>query len=119
MPKILVADDDAEIRVTIAEALEVEGFHVIQAESRESAISALKANEDVLLAIVDVNMAGGGGLSVATFISEKESLSRVLVILITGEIPSPRPEGVDHVLLKPFRISELLRLAFEWCGRQL
>ena len=62
-PKILVADDDEQIRTSLSDILLIQGYAVVQAESGSEALrKANEASPDVIL--LDVNMPEMDGIDV-------------------------------------------------------
>jgi CheY-like chemotaxis protein len=64
MPKILVVDDSASVRVEVATLLDGAGFAVVTAEDGFEALARLETVPDIDLVILDVNMPGKDGLDV-------------------------------------------------------
>src|SRR6266481_1895521 len=78
---VLVADDDAAIRLVLRHRLEAAGHHVEETADSASTLEALKSNRfDV--ALVDIMMPGPGGLEVLS--AAREAKARTLVIVITA-----------------------------------
>ena len=61
--RILIADDDSEVRLGAAELLDALGF-VLQAESGEQALDLARSDGPLHLALLDLNMPGRGGFEV-------------------------------------------------------
>ena len=61
---IVVVDDDADVRETVSEYLRRNGFSVSEADGGES-LRALMAERPIDLAILDINMPGVDGLTLA------------------------------------------------------
>jgi two-component system, response regulator PdtaR len=55
---ILVVDDEAMLRFCAAEALEGEGFEVIEAANADEALKVLASRQDVRLLFTDIQMPG-------------------------------------------------------------
>jgi DNA-binding response OmpR family regulator len=111
MPRILVVDDEADVRAMIAIVLRVHHFEIVEAAS---AAAALKAFEDSSfdIAIVDIFLDGTNGVDlIATM---RERVPDLAVVAISGmatlDFVSQLPEPADVVCLqKPFRPNELTR----------
>ena len=108
---ILLAEDDASVRVVIEQMLEEAGYQVISTRDGKEALAALDAPYGSAdLAILDVVMPGAGGLDVADHI--KHSGMKIKILLTSGySLELARTiEGKGLPLLtKPFRRDELLR----------
>ena len=81
--RIMVVDDDKEIREVISVLLSNENFKVIEAVSGEEALKMLTANIDLI--ILDVMMSGISGYQVSRMIRE---LSNVPILFLTARTQS-------------------------------
>ena len=80
--RIMVVDDEATARVSLAEILRLEGYQVDTAASGEEALSLLKKNGPVDLMVLDIKMPGMSGLGVTEKVQEK--YPSVVIILLTA-----------------------------------
>ena len=116
MYRILLVDDESDIRSVFRDKLEVSGFDVEEAESAEQALAKLhKFDPD--LVITDVRMDGITGLELLARI--RESMSNVDVIVMTGhDAMSSAVEamklGAFDYLVKPVGL-EQLRIVVDRC----
>ena len=81
--KILVADDEQEIRDLLDHFLKDKGYEVILASDGEQALQ-LAETENPQAIILDVRMPGLDGLEVCKRLKEKEETKFIPVIFITG-----------------------------------
>jgi two-component system, sensor histidine kinase len=115
-PRVLVIEDDRDLRHLYAQALEESGFAVVEAHNGLQAVE--KASELRLDAIVtDLGLPGIDGYEVCRRL-KKNGLSDVPIVAITGrylaeaDITRAFKEGCRSVLIKPFdldRLSEDIR----------
>ncbi|MFP4053674.1 MAG: response regulator [Phycisphaerae bacterium] len=110
--RILVADDEELIRQTVADVLIPHGCCVDKAKDGTEACQ-LVCNGDYDLVISDIRMPGATGYEV--FSAAKQANPETPVILITGfgydpnhSIVKANQEGLSAVLMKPFKVKELL-----------
>ena len=107
--KILIADDDAVIRLDIRAMLETLGHCVVaEAEDGERACQLARTLKPDLL-ILDVMMPKKNGLEVAEVVS-KERLGAVMLLTAYSDVPmieQASRAGVLAYLVKPFRHQEL------------
>jgi len=105
---ILVADDDKEIRDFLQMLLRGEGYEVITASDGEEAIA--KVSADVDLYILDVNMPGMSGFSVASHIRKEYDTPIIFLTAYSGETDKIMgfSAGADDYIVKPFSNMELL-----------
>jgi CheY-like chemotaxis protein len=101
--RILVVDDEEEVREILAETLEDFGYAVATAASGEEALPALLGDREIALVITDVRMPGMSGLELADEIRRRRP--DVKVVLISGYfLPQLAPQ---RFLKKPFHMKEL------------
>lgn len=106
--KILIVDDERDIRVMLKEYLEMEGYEPIMAANAEEAKEALEKMPDLLL--LDVAMPGTDGLQ---FCEEIRDFVQMPILFLTArEQEADRIKGLkaggDDYITKPFSMEELL-----------
>lgn len=107
MKKILVVDDDKEIRDLIKRYLEIDGYEVIVASDGHHALQLL--NEQIKLVILDVMMPDLTGFEVSETIRNKYNVPILFVSAKATEQDKfvGFSVGGDDYLSKPFSFSEL------------
>lgn len=109
--KILIVDDDAEIRNVLQTVLEHAGHRVISAADGEEAMSQMLQYQPALV-LLDLMMPRMDGLDVIRMMHEEPSLKDVSVIAFTA-LSSQLIEkelfdlGVQGFMRKPLKIKEL------------
>ena len=108
-PRIIVAEDEAIIRMDLIEMLRESGYNVIgeAANGREAISLARHLKPD--LAILDVKMPEIDGISAAEVITS-EKLAAVLMLTAFSQrelVERARDAGAMAYLVKPFSISDL------------
>jgi len=102
-PKIIIVDDDPEVRVVVAEFLDDFGYRVLQAKGGAEALERLRQHPDVQMMITDIRMPDMSGIELADIATRQQP--DLKVILISGYFVS---QQVDRRFLrKPFRMKEL------------
>ena len=115
-PLIIVADDEAMLRIMISQYLEDSGFAVVEAADGLEAFHETKTHPDCCLLISDVKMPNMDGYSLAK--SVLELMPYLPVLLMTG-YADPIPEALRTrvtLLKKPFPIEDLCERAKMICG---
>lgn len=107
-PKVLVAEDDPSVRMTISFVLEDEGFEVTCAEDGEEALRMIEADlPDVIL--LDQIMPKMGGQEVLMRLREAVTTRDIPVLVLTGMSPDPASWPGAHFVGKPFSPDALVR----------
>jgi len=110
MPKILVVDDEADLRGMIVVALRSRGYETIEAENGIDAYNLAKTQLPQLI-ISDVTMASGSGFMLWEFLKKDDRTDHIPVILMTGDAQRAGAWGSESELEyieKPFSIDTLL-----------
>ena len=109
MPRILVVDDDPQIRGLLTESLAAAGHEVVGAESGRAAMDPLSRQEFDLV-LTDLVMPGLNGLELLRWIKESELESEVILLTGHAEVPTAVEAmrlGAYHYLAKPWNDAEL------------
>ena len=106
--KILIVDDDKEIRIALKEILEKQQYVVVEASNGDEAIS--KINNDINLIILDIMMPNRDGIT--TCIEIRENYDMPILFLTAKSTEYDKYIGLsmggDDYLSKPFSKMELL-----------
>ena len=110
--KILVVDDEEDIRTLLTTSFESQGYQIISAADGTQGWEMLKNHKPDLL-ITDINMPGIDGIELLKKVREDSDLKDMPVIMLTGksadeEILSGLSHGADHYITKPFTIKTVL-----------
>jgi putative two-component system response regulator len=110
MPRILVVDDEPELREFVAMSLELNNFETVEAENGKKALEMLK-NEDFDCVISDVEMPEMTG---PEFLKNFREINKIIpVIMLTGvkalnTVVEVMKLGAQDYLVKPINVEELL-----------
>ena len=111
---ILIAEDEAMLRVIAVELLQDAGFEVFEAGDGVEALELLKANPQITLLVSDIKMPRMDGYAlVEAGLALKPDLK---VLLMTGYAQNPPPQLKMRdipILRKPFNLERLCVLAAE------
>jgi two-component system KDP operon response regulator KdpE len=107
--KILVVDDEPQLRRVMKAALTKQGYIIADARSGEAALEKLREDRYDLV-ILDHNMPGMGGIEACRSIREHSDIG--IIMLTVRKSESDRIEaldaGADDYVTKPFSMPELL-----------
>src|SRR5204862_6587334 len=108
--RVVIAEDEAIIRLDLKEILEEEGYEVVGETGRgDEAVTLVRENKPDL-AILDIRMPGMDGLSAAREITAERGAA-VLILTAYSQrnlIEDARDAGALAYLVKPFQRSELI-----------
>ena len=108
--RVVIAEDEAIIRLDLKELLEEEGYEVVGETGRGDEAVELVRNLGPELAILDIKMPGLDGLSAARHIAG-ERLAAVLILTAFSQrdlVEQARDAGAMSYIVKPFQKSDLI-----------
>jgi response regulator NasT len=109
--RVVIAEDEAIIRLDLKEILQDEGYEVVGETGRGDEVVDLVRRHRPDLAILDVKMPGSDGLAAARAIAELGERVAVLILTAFSQrnlIEEAREAGVAAYLVKPFQRAELV-----------
>lgn len=108
---IMVVDDEAATRISLAEVLRLEGYRVDTAASGEEALSLLNKSEPYDLMVLDIKMSGIDGLAVTEAVQREFPGTVIILLTAFGTLETAIQairKGAHDYLLKPCPIPEIL-----------
>lgn len=107
--RILVVDDDPQIRRAMKATLTARGYQVSESRTGEEALDKLRS-ETYDLVLLDMNMPGTGGIETCRLI--RSGLDIAIIMLTVNNTEKDKVEaldaGADDYVTKPFSTPELL-----------
>lgn len=113
--RILLVEDDQQLRNILRLALEGEGYECIETQDGQDAIDLLMTGQSVDLIVTDHQMPRMTGLGVVKWVRSHSTFSGIPVLLYSGQMDSDlthqaQQAGSTAVLTKPFLLQDLLTL---------
>ena len=111
MVRVLVVEDEANIRDMIALNLRHAGMEVVEAESAEAALPLLAQKPGCDAAILDVMLPGMNGFSLCETIRRTDQQIGIIILSAKGQEQDKirgLSIGADDYITKPFSVSELV-----------
>lgn len=107
--KILIVDDDAEIRKVTGIYLENEGYEIIKAESGEQALRIITETQ-IDLVLLDIMMPGMNGIDTCMEIRENNVMPIIFLSAKSEDLDKIQglASGADDYITKPFNAMELM-----------
>src|SRR4051794_19763253 len=110
--RVLVVDDDPDVREIMTEVLSCEGYDVSSADSALQALTCLSKAPQPCILLLDVMMPGMTGLDLAERLLEDRGLASIPVCFVTAAPASVRQHqravSTWSVLPKPVDLKQLL-----------
>ena len=119
MPKILIAEDERDIRDLVIFTLQFSGYEVVSANNGEEAIAKTRQEKPDLI-LMDVRMPRMTGYEACRVLKKEEPTQHIPIIFLSAkgqeqEVQSGLAAGATDYILKPFspmhltkRIEEIL-----------
>ena len=120
-PKILVADDEPNIVISLEYLLKREGYTVVIARDGQEAVDAI-VREQPDLVLLDVMMPKKTGFEVCQEVRAIESVQATKILMLTAkgrdtDVAKGLALGADAYMTKPFATRELVLKVAEMLGR--
>ena len=110
--KVLIADDEQNIVISLEFLMKREGFEVLVANDGEEAIRRIRADQPDLV-LLDVMMPKKSGFEVCQEVKSDPALGAVRILMLTAkgrdtELAKGLALGADAYMTKPFSTRELV-----------
>ena len=110
--KILIAEDEADVRKLLVDAFELSGFDAVGvADGAEAVAEATKTIPNLIL--LDVRMPNMTGFEACKILKAQKSTQQIPVVFLSAygqeaEVKTGLQLGAEDYLLKPFAVHELI-----------
>jgi CheY-like chemotaxis protein len=118
--RVLVVDDDADIRDTIGDILEMRGYEVARAANGREALERLRDGPRPCVILLDLMMPVVSGWEFRQQQTSDTALASVPVVIISGDgTVAQKAESIDvhEYLRKPVDLSAMLAVVRRHCGQ--
>jgi DNA-binding response OmpR family regulator len=115
MERVLLVEDDADVRSTLAGFLEQEGFLVETAENGKEGLAKLEKEKPGLV-LLDLMMPVMNGWEFLEEKNHKPQFSRVPVLVISAVPGNPHIPGALGFLKKPVDLDRLMDFVELYCA---
>lgn len=109
MARVLIVEDNSDMRETLAGYLQGQGYSVVAVDSTEDGIDAVD-EYDFDLGLIDINLPGKSGFEMIDYIRSGENPMPLIALTARGDISDKLKGfelGVTDYLVKPFDLEEL------------
>ena len=120
--KILIADDEPNIVISLEYLMKREGYTVLVARDGQEALDAI-ARDKPDLVLLDVMMPKKSGFEVCQAVRASEELQATKILMLTAkgrdtDLAKGLALGADAYMTKPFSTRELVQKVAEMLGQQ-
>lgn len=120
-PKILVADDEPNIVISLEYLLKREGYTVVIARDGQEAVDAI-LREQPDLVLLDVMMPKKTGFEVCQEVRGHDSVQATKILMLTAkgrdtDVAKGLALGADDYMTKPFATRELVQKVAQMLGK--
>lgn len=117
MSRVLVVEDEANIRKFLSINLTARGYEVIEAQSAQEGLEKLRSTLPAVL-LLDIRLPDMSGWDLLRIIASDEVLSKIPAVVITASMGpgAPPPQQYDNlrkILIKPVSAQEVTRVVKE------
>ncbi|HLP45853.1 MAG TPA: HD domain-containing phosphohydrolase [Candidatus Kapabacteria bacterium] len=112
--KILIADDEADIRELLGDFLKSEGFQCVLAANAFDALEKFKTDGEIAIVMSDIRMPGRTGLELLSDVKAMDEDAMVIMISAVKDIESAiaaMSKGAYDYVAKPFKLTEVALIA--------
>ncbi len=119
--RILIIDDDAHMRGSLADSLELEGFDCHQAANAKAGVESAQKNNPQTV-IMDIQLPDSSGFQICQEL--RRASKDTILIMMTGRFLSAEEKtqgfalGADEYITKPFDLRELSVRIKQLLGRK-
>ena len=113
MPRVLVVDDEEEVRGTLAAVLQAEGYEVVEARNGLHALQQLMVRPLPDAILLDMTMPVMTGFEFLEYQQQDPRVRAIPVIAVTVHRKVEEIPGVRRLVPKPFDLEELLEVLRE------
>ncbi len=109
-PAVLVVEDDENLRITLADNLEDQGYRVQAVDGGRAALEAVQ-HADPHVVVLDIMLPDLDGYAVCRALRQRGSTAKILMLTartLEDDVVQGFDAGADDYLAKPYRLRELL-----------
>lgn len=113
--RVLIVDDDRDMRELLAEILSLEGISCLTAAGGNSAMHLLRTHESISLLVTDLRMAPCNGMELIRKIRDDSERASLPIIIVSGDADVRDAIDAMHLsvvdfLLKPIVTKQFVKL---------
>lgn len=117
--RVLIVEDDTDLRETLSQILTDEGYRVWSAEHGRAALERLRDGSKPCLILLDLTMPVMNGWQFRAEQREDPDLAKIPVVVISAGAnlaDQVAPLGIHDYIRKPIQLGQLLATVGRYCG---
>lgn len=117
--RVLIVEDDTDLRETLSQILTDEGYRVWSAEHGRAALECLRDGSKTCLILLDLTMPVMNGWQFRAEQREDPDLAQIPVVVISAGAnlaDQVIPLGIQDYIRKPIQLGQLLATVGRYCG---
>ena len=118
MIKVLVIDDDPDVRTVMNHLMKKQGYDVETASTKDEAFEKIHQFQPSVI-LLDILLSGADGRDICRIIKSDPRTSHMQVIMFSahpGAAENIHSYGADHFITKPINTGSLLEKLNSWVG---
>lgn len=113
---ILIVEDDKDIRESMKDALELEGYNVTIAINGKEGLASLEKSSDTCLILLDMLMPSMGGREFMDIIKKDAKLSPIPIFVHSAVANKENTKGAVGWIKKPADLESILATVKNYCS---
>ncbi|MBY0414468.1 MAG: response regulator [Bdellovibrionales bacterium] len=113
---ILIVEDDKDIRESMKDALEIEGYKVLMASNGNEGLASLRSNDHTCMILLDLLMPTMGGREFMDIVQNEEKISSIPIFIHSSVANKENTIGAAGWIKKPADLSVILRAVKSYCS---
>jgi CheY-like chemotaxis protein len=115
--RVLVVEDDLDIRESLEQILEIEGYEPLLAENGQAAVELLNQGERPCLILLDLMMPVMSGWEFLRVQRENTLIATIPVIVVSAAGDRAKSTSANGYIKKPIELENLLEVVHQFCGK--
>ena len=115
--RVLVVEDDLDIRESLEQILEIEGYQPLLAENGKAAVDLLNNGERPCLILLDLMMPVMSGWEFLRVQRENTLIATIPVIVVSAAGEKAKSTSANGYIKKPIELDNLLEIVHQYCDQ--
>jgi CheY-like chemotaxis protein len=113
--RVLIVEDDLDIRESLEQILEIEGYQPLLAENGQQAVDLLEGGARPCLILLDLMMPVMSGWEFLKVQKESTTLATIPVVVVSAAGERAKTPTASGFIKKPIELERLLEVIHQYC----